>query len=63
MYGKSANFLLLVFTKPNMLLASNLDISLLTTRSSSAVKGGLPACLKKFRWALFGMLNRGAIVH
>ena len=31
-------FLMLLFTKPNMLLASNLDISLLTTRSTSAEK-------------------------
>ena len=42
-----------------MLLASNLDISLLTTRSTTAEKGGLPACLEQFWWALFGMMTRG----
>ena len=41
-------FWMLLFTKPNMLLASNLDISLLTTKSTSAEKVELPACLEKF---------------
>ena len=41
-----------------MLLASNVDILLLTTSSTSAEKVGLPACLEEFWWALFGMMNR-----
>ena len=48
---------MLVFTKPNMLLASNLEISLLTTRSTSAEESGSLAHLENFTWALFGIMN------
>ena len=40
-----------------MLLASNLEISLVTTISTSAEKIELIARLKNCRWALFGIMN------
>ena len=42
-------FWMLLFTKPNMLLASNLDISLLTTSSTSAEKVDCQHAWKMFR--------------
>ena len=45
---ENCKFWMLLFTTPNKLLASKLDISPLTTRSTSAEKGGLPACLERF---------------
>ena len=40
-----------------MLLASNMEILLLTTWSISAEIIGSPAYLENFRWALFGIMN------